>query len=90
MLTQCMCKHCFICGKHHGESNVYCTSCMTGRYEEVRRDAELRGLSGDHKDHRWWPHGHDAPDGLCLAMGGAPFYGLCALDKGHDGDHLCT
>lgn len=90
VLIECLLKHCYICGEHHGASGVYCASCVADRYEDVRKDAEIRGLSGDHRDHRWWSYGHDFPNGICGDVGGQPFYGLCNFEKGHDGPHLHT
>jgi hypothetical protein len=54
----------------------------------VRKDAEIRGLSRDSTDHRYWAYGHDIE--LCLSTEDSrpPFYGVCKLEKGHDGPHL--
>jgi hypothetical protein len=90
MLSECPFKHCFICGEHFGGSSNYCTTCMDEEYERVKKDAEIRGLSGDHRDHRFWGYGHDFPNGLCGNRGGPPFYMMCKFEKGHDGPHLCT
>lgn len=89
MFSQCLFKHCYICGEHHGSSGVYCDTCMSENYELVKKDAEIRGLSGDTRDHRFWAYGHDIA--LCLSTENSrpPFYGMCKLEDGHDGSHLC-
>jgi hypothetical protein len=53
-LSECICKHCYTCGAHHGASGKYCEDCMLNHYDLVEKDAKIRGLSGDNRDHRFW------------------------------------
>ena len=89
MLSECPFKHCFICGEHDNASGNYCNDCMTSNYELVKRDAEIRGISRDNRDYRFWPYGHDIT--LCLSAENSrpPFYGVCKLEEGHEGAHMC-
>ncbi len=57
-LPECLLKHCYICGCHHGGSGLYCHGCLEKRYELVTKDAEIRCKFGDLKDHRFWASEH--------------------------------
>jgi hypothetical protein len=89
MLSECPFKHCFICGEHDCASGNYCKSCVDGSYEDVKKDAEIRGLSRDNRDHRFWAYGHDITLCLSTADSRPPFYGMCKLEAGHDSPHMC-
>lgn len=56
--SECPFKHCYVCGQHHNASGLYCHDCLENRYTLVKRDAEIRGIAGDIRDHRFWMIDH--------------------------------
>lgn len=64
-ISECLFKHCYLCGTHHGHSGLYCLICIETRYAEIEKDAKIRAITSDNADHRLWVAGHpDAVTGL--------------------------
>lgn len=62
LFSECPLKHCYVCSQHHSASGLYCHGCLEHRYTLVKRDAEIRGITGDLSDHRFWAVDHPEKD----------------------------